>query len=40
MVILSLCGDRYVRPSRNPKDMTPLDRAWRRVVDSFKEQQY
>ena len=38
MVILSLCGDRYNRPSDNPRDMTPLDRAWRRVVGYFRNQ--
>lgn len=32
MVILSLCGDKYTRPSEKLEDLTPLDRAWKRVV--------
>lgn len=32
MVILSLCGDKYNRPSEKLEDLTPLDRAWKRVV--------
>jgi len=32
MVILSLCGDKYNKPSDKPEDMTVLDRRWKRAV--------
>ena len=32
MVILSLCGDKYNKPSDKPEDMTVLDRMWKRAV--------
>jgi hypothetical protein len=32
MVILSLCGDKYNKPSDKPEDMTVLDRLWKRAV--------
>lgn len=32
MVILSLCGDKYNKPSDKPEDMTLLDRMWKRAV--------
>ncbi|UEM05509.1 hypothetical protein JL101_008760 [Skermanella rosea] len=32
MVILSLCGDKYNHPSEKLEDLTPLDRAWKRVM--------
>jgi len=35
MVILSLCGDKYNKPSDKLEDMTLLDRAWKRVVARF-----
>ena len=35
MVILSLCGDKYNKPSDKPEDLTLLDRAWKRVVARF-----
>ena len=35
MVILSLCGDKYNKPSDKLEDMTLLDRAWKRAVARF-----
>ena len=35
MVILSLCGDKYNKPSDKPEDMTLLDRVWKRAVARF-----
>jgi hypothetical protein len=35
MVILSLCGDKYNKPSDKPEDLTLLDRAWKRMVAHF-----
>jgi hypothetical protein len=35
MVILSLCGDKYNKPSDKPEDMTVLDRMWKRAVARF-----
>jgi hypothetical protein len=35
MVILSLCGDKYNKPSDKLEDLTLLDRAWKRVVARF-----
>ena len=35
MVILSLCGDKYTKPSDKLEDLTLLDRAWKRVVARF-----
>ena len=37
MVILSLCGDKYNKPSDKPEDMTVLDRMWKRVVARFSQ---
>ncbi|WP_192499385.1 hypothetical protein [Skermanella pratensis] len=37
MVILSLCGDKYNRPSEKLEDLTPLDRAWKRVVARIRQ---
>jgi hypothetical protein len=37
MVILSLCGDKYSKPSDDLEDMTLLDRAWKRAVARFKQ---
>jgi hypothetical protein len=37
MVILSLCGDKYNHPSDKPEDLTLLDRAWKRAVAHFKQ---
>ena len=37
MVILSLCGDKYTRPSEKLDDLTPLDRAWKRVVARIRQ---
>jgi len=37
MVILSLCGDKYNKPSENLEDPTPLDRAWKRAVARFSQ---
>ena len=35
MVILSLCGDKYNKPSDKLEDLTLLDRAWKRAVARF-----
>ena len=35
MVILSLCGDKYNKPSDKPEDMTVLDRMWKRALARF-----
>jgi hypothetical protein len=37
MVILSLCGDKYNHPSDKPEDLTLLDRAWKRAVAHFRQ---
>jgi hypothetical protein len=37
MVILSLCGDKYNKPSDKPEDMTVLDRMWKRAVARFSQ---
>jgi hypothetical protein len=37
MVILSLCGDKYNKPSDKLEDLTLLDRAWKRVVARFSQ---
>ncbi len=37
MVILSLCGDKYNKPSDKPEDLTLLDRAWKRAVARFSQ---
>jgi len=37
MVILSLCGDKYNKPSDKPEDLTLLDRAWKRAVARFAQ---
>lgn len=37
MVILSLCGDKYNKPSDKPEDMTLLDRMWKRAVARFNQ---
>jgi hypothetical protein len=35
MVILSLCGDKYNKPSDKLEDLTLLDRIWKRAVARF-----
>jgi hypothetical protein len=37
MVILSLCGDKYNKPSDKLEDMTVLDRMWKRAVARFSQ---
>jgi hypothetical protein len=37
MVILSLCGDKYNKPSDKLEDMTVLDRLWKRAVARFSQ---
>jgi len=37
MVILSLCGDKYNKPSDKLEDLTLLDRAWKRAVARFAQ---
>ena len=37
MVILSLCGDKYNKPSDKLEDLTLLDRAWKRAVARFSQ---
>ena len=37
MVILSLCGDKYNKPSDKLEDLTLLDRAWKRAVTRFSQ---
>jgi hypothetical protein len=38
MVILSLCGDKYNKPSDKLEDLTLLDRAWKRVIARFSQE--
>ena len=37
MVILSLCGDKYNKPSDKLEDLTLLDRAWKRLIDRLSQ---
>jgi hypothetical protein len=37
MVILSLCGDKYNKPSDKLEDLTLLDRAWKRAIAHFSQ---